>query len=105
MPVDLDLARCTSRVRDDVKTLQRSERKRRSQVLLSRDEIYELNKAAREAIFPSHDSEIGLGRQQPNVIHGVVSARASTTSEYYLTNQNATFQLYHHCAAVLSATW
>lgn len=50
--------------------------KRRSHGLLAREEVLELAKKAREAIFPTHDSEVGLARTQAHVVHGVVSASA-----------------------------
>lgn len=53
----------------------------RSDGLLTREAISELNKRAREAIFPSHDSEIGFARTQAHVVHGVVTARALAQRE------------------------
>ena len=57
--------------------LQKQDRRRRPHGLLSRDEVLELGRKAREAIFPPHESEIGLMRGTPSVVHGVVSARAT----------------------------
>ena len=58
---------------------QRPERpqRRRPPGLLAREEVLELGRKAREAIFPAHESEIGLMRHAPSVVHGVVSAAAT----------------------------
>ena len=56
---------------------QKPDRPRRPHGVLSRDEVLELGRKAREAIFPPHESEIGLMRGTPSVVHGVVSARAT----------------------------
>ena len=52
---------------------------RRNAKFLARDEILGLARDAREALFPSHDSEIGFARNAPHIVHGVVSAQAIST--------------------------
>ena len=64
--------------------------KRRSHGLLAREEVLELAKKAREAIFPTHDSEVGLARTQAHVVHGVVSARALQQTHAALAQQQHT---------------
>jgi len=62
---------------------QKKKRALRPPGLLSRDEILELGKKAREALFPAHESEIGFARNESHVVHGVVKAHAATTSEIF----------------------
>ena len=62
---------------------QKQKRALRPPGLLSRDEILELGKKAREALFPAHESEIGFARNKSHVVHGVVKAHATTTSEMF----------------------
>ncbi len=54
---------------------------RRSAKFLARDEMRNLAREAREALFPSHESEVGLARNTPHIVHGVVSERARTDAK------------------------
>ena len=59
---------------------QKSRALRRPARFLARDEMRDLAREAREALFPSHESEVGLARNTPHIVHGVVSARARTNA-------------------------